>query len=130
MITGPFQNSGLFRMASPFEKSAYNKNATTTINRNLKIFNMNLFLHVTGARCKPFIVLGVLLFLLNDALRATPVSSKETDGVTTVTCTPPGATASVSGILTCTNKTVTLEGSSGSQGVTYLWSGTGGFSSM
>jgi hypothetical protein len=43
--------------------------------------------------------------------------------------TQPGATASVSGPITCATPSVTLMGSSPSQPVTYVWSGPNGFSS-
>jgi large repetitive protein len=43
--------------------------------------------------------------------------------------TVPGATASVSGPLTCTTSSVTLTGSSGTTGVTYSWAGPNGFAS-
>jgi hypothetical protein len=42
---------------------------------------------------------------------------------------PPGGSAGVSGILTCTTASVILTGSSATSGVTYSWSGPGGFSS-
>jgi hypothetical protein len=43
--------------------------------------------------------------------------------------TPPGASAGVSGQLSCTNALVTLSGNSSTSGVTYNWSGPGGFTS-
>lgn len=42
--------------------------------------------------------------------------------------TPPGATAT-GGLKTCANPTVTLNATSGTSGVSYLWSGSGGFMS-
>ncbi len=43
--------------------------------------------------------------------------------------TPPGASATVSGQINCTNATVQLSGSSPSQPVTYAWTGPNGFTS-
>ncbi|MCG8340473.1 MAG: hypothetical protein MI674_04365, partial [Cytophagales bacterium] len=44
--------------------------------------------------------------------------------------TEPGATAGVSGLLTCTTTSVTLEGASSTIGVTYSWEGPGAFTSL
>jgi hypothetical protein len=49
-----------------------------------------------------------------------------------ITATTPGdisASASVSGPITCTNPSVTLSGNSNASGVTYRWTGPGGFTS-
>jgi hypothetical protein len=43
--------------------------------------------------------------------------------------TPPGATITTTGILTCINTSVTMTGASATAGVTYSWSGPGGYTS-
>ena len=49
--------------------------------------------------------------------------------VSGATTTSVNATAGVSGPITCTNTSVTLSGSSSASGVTYSWTGPGGFTS-
>ena len=43
--------------------------------------------------------------------------------------TPPGASITTTGILTCINTSVTMTGASATAGVTYSWSGPGGYTS-
>lgn len=86
---------------------------------------MNLYLPTIRARCRPFIGLFILLFFLHD-----PLITVASPSVETVTCTPPGATATVSGPLSCAVTTVTLSAASPAADVIFSWSGPGGFASM
>lgn len=65
--------------------------------------------------CKPLIALAVVLCT--------------TYGNTWAQCTPPGATAGVSAIISCSHPNVTLSGQSPTAGVTYSWTGPNGYSS-
>src|SRR4051812_14462643 len=84
---------------------------------------MNVLLQAIVVRCKPIILLNILL--LCSVLSAHALSPEDP-----ATCTPPGANASAPGKLTCSSTNLTLSGSSPATGVTFTWSGPGGFSSM
>lgn len=71
----------------------------------------------------------LLLLVLYDPLLAAP-DVPPPAAVETVTCTAPGATAGVSGSLTCAVTTVTLSGTSPASDVIFSWAGPGGFQSM
>src|SRR6187551_711409 len=90
---------------------------------------MNEYLPIPRARCRHLLGVFLLLLVLYDPLLAAPGISPPV-GTGPVTCTAPGATASVSGSLTCAVTSVTLSGSSTASDVIYSWSGPGGFQSM
>lgn len=90
---------------------------------------MNEYLPTPRARCRHLLGVFLLLLVLYDPLLAAPGVSPPV-ATEPVTCTAPGAAASVSGSLTCAVTAVTLSGTSTASDVIYSWSGPGGFQSM
>lgn len=83
---------------------------------------MSILLKI-GKRISCALVVTGMLSLYNPLVHA----AGEPDGIKR--WPSPGASATVSGVITCVANTVTLIGASPTSGVTYAWSGPGGFRS-
>lgn len=79
-------------------------------------FMMNIYSYEVNTISRSLVIVGLLSLCDGVPVRAADVPA-------------PGASATVSGEITCLSKTVTLLGASPTAGVVYAWSGPGGFKS-